>query len=83
MTNTTLVAAYPDDSVLGLTSRRWPEIVERRVPVTRGGLGHHAVHSVLYRSIMMPLVNERGEISVILGAVNWRAVEEQGGTAIE
>ena len=78
-----LVAACPENSVLGLTSRYWREIVERGVPVTRGGVGRHDGHPVLYRSIMVPLVDQSGKISLIVGAVNWRTVEEQDGTPIE
>jgi hypothetical protein len=65
---TALVAACPDHSVIGLVGRCWPEIVDRGVPVTRGGI------SVLYRSIMAPLIDDHGRIARILGAANWRAV---------
>lgn len=78
-----LVAACPENSVLGLTSRHWHEIIERGVPVTRGGVGRQDGHPVLYRSIMVPLVDRNGKIGVILGAVNWRTVEEQDGTPVE
>jgi hypothetical protein len=77
-----LLADCPPESVLGLSSRNWREIVERRVPVTRGGIGRHEGGPVLYRSIMMPLVDQSGDVSVILGAANWRKVEEQDGHAI-
>lgn len=78
----TLVAECLEESVLGLSSRNWREIVDRRVPVTRGGIGRHEGGAVLYRSIMMPFVDETGRITVIMGAVNWRAVEEQDGRSI-
>jgi hypothetical protein len=79
----TLVAECPDETVLTLTARHWREIVERHVPVTRGGVGRHGGSSVLYRSIMMPLADESGRISTLLGAVNWRALEEQYVTPAE
>ncbi len=77
-----LLADCPEGSVLGLSSRNWREIVDRRVPVTRGGIGRHQGGPVLYRSIMMPLADQSGGISVIMGAVNWRKVEEQDGRPI-
>ena len=79
----TLVADGNDETVLTLTSSHWREIVERHVPVTRGGVGRHAGRSVLYRSIMMPLADASGRITTLMGAVNWRALEEQHGTAAE
>lgn len=74
-----LVADCPDDSVLGLVARHWREIVERRVPVTRGGAGVNDGEPVLYRGVLMPLVDADGRISLIMGAANWRAVEESHG----
>lgn len=76
-----LVAHCPDDSMLGLTSSHWKEIVERGVPVTRGGVGQHEGGAVLYRSILVPLVDDDGHIAVIMGAANWRMVEEHDGNA--
>lgn len=78
---TALVADCPDDSVLGLVTRHWREIVERRVPVTRGGTGINDGEPVLYRGVLMPLVDASGRISVIMGAANWRAVQESHGAA--
>lgn len=69
-----LVAASPDHSVIGLVGRCWPEIVDRGVPVTRSGVAPNNGISVLYRSIMAPLVDESGRVAAILGAANWRAV---------
>ena len=69
-----LVASCPEHSVLGLVGRCWPEIVERGVPVTRGGVASNDGASVLYRSIMAPLVDDHGKIAGILGAANWRPV---------
>ena len=80
---TPLVVECPEDSVLSLSSRHWREIVTRRVPVTRGGLSRHLGGLVLYRSIMMPLVDEDGRIASVMGASNWRAVEEMPPTPIE
>ena len=76
-----LVADCPEDSVLGLVAHQWREIVERGVPVTRGGGGVNDGQAVLYRGILMPLVDENGRISTIMGAANWRAVEESHGAA--
>jgi hypothetical protein len=78
-----LLGHCPDDSMLGLTSQHWNEIVERGVPVTRGGIGQHEGGPVLDRSILVPLANESGQISVIMGAANWRMVEEQDGIPVE
>jgi len=78
-----LVTDCPQNSVLGLTSSHWREIVDREVPVTRGGIGHNRGEAVLYRSIMVPLIDETGRIAVIMGAANWRSVEEQRGTPVE
>ena len=78
-----LISECPVDSVLGLTSRHWREIVDREVPVTRGGIGHNRGEAVLYRSIMVPLTDDTGRIVVIMGAANWRSVEEQSGTPVE
>ena len=69
-----LVASCPEHSVLGLVGRCWPEIVERGVPVTRGGVASNDGVSVLYRSIMAPLADDHGKIAGILGAANWRPV---------
>jgi hypothetical protein len=78
-----LVDHCPDDSMLGLTSSHWSEIVERGVPVTRGGIGQHNGGPVLYRSILVPLVDKTGRIAVIMGAANWRMVEEHEAIAVE
>jgi hypothetical protein len=77
------VLECPEDSVLSLSSRHWREIVTRRVPVTRGGISRHLGGLVLFRSIMMPLTDEEGRIASILGAANWRTVEEQPPTPVE
>jgi hypothetical protein len=69
-----LVASCPEHSVLGLVGRCWPEIVERGVPVTRGGVASNDGVPILYRSIMAPLVDDHGKIAEILGAANWRPV---------
>jgi hypothetical protein len=76
-----LVADCPEDSVLGLVAHQWREIADRGVPVTRGGSGVNDGEAVLYRGILMPLVDETGRISTIMGAANWRAVEESHGAA--
>jgi hypothetical protein len=76
-----LVADCPEDSVLGLVAHQWREIVDRGVPVTRGGNGVNDGQAVLYRGILMPLVDETGRISTIMGAANWRTVEESHGAA--
>ena len=78
-----LVVECPEESVLSLSSRHWREIVTRRVPVTRGGLSRHLGGLVLYRSIMLPLVDDDGRIAAIIGAANWRTVEEQPPTPVE
>lgn len=78
-----LVAHCPEDSVLGLVSQHWREIVDRGVPVTRGGAGVHEGAPVLYRGVLMPLVDAQGRIVVIMGAANWRAVEESHGAPNE
>ena len=69
----------PPESVLSLASYRWQEIVDRRVPITRGGPGFNDGEAVLYRSIMAPLVDETGRVSAILGAANWRLVTAGDG----
>ena len=78
-----LVVECPEDTVLSLSTRHWREIVTRRVPVTRGGLSRHLGGFVLYRSVMMPLIDDDGRIAAILGATNWRTVEEQLPTPVE
>lgn len=71
-----LVASCPEHTVLGLVGRCWPEIVERGVPVTRGGKGVNNGKPVRYRGTMAPLVDEDGVICAIIGAANWRAIEK-------
>ncbi len=78
-----LVAHCPNDLILEPASRAWREIVDRGVPVTRGGIGRHSGSLVLYRSILLPLADEEERISIIMGAANWRQVEEQHGAFIE
>lgn len=78
-----LVTQCPENTILGLTSRHWHEIVERGVPVTRGGLGQHEGGPVLYRSILVPLADASGKVSAIMGAANWRTVEEQDVTLVD
>ncbi|HKT19771.1 MAG TPA: hypothetical protein VJR47_17100 [Stellaceae bacterium] len=70
-----LVSDCPDESVLHLVTRDWLEIVERGVPVTRGGKGVNNGKPVRYRGTMAPLVDEDGVICAIIGAANWRATE--------
>lgn len=71
-----MVAACPEDSVLGLVSRQWREVVDRGVPITRGDAGVNDGSPVLFRGILMPLASENGQIVAIMGAANWRAVKE-------
>jgi len=78
-----LISACPEDSVLGLVSQHWREIIDRGVPVTRGGAGVHEGAPVLYRGVLMPLVDAQGRIVAIMGAANWRAVEESHGAPSE
>ena len=66
----------PKASVLHLATRDWLEIVERGVPVTRGGKGVNNGKPVRYRGTMAPLVDEDGVICAIPGAANWRAIEK-------
>jgi hypothetical protein len=66
----------PKASVLHLVTRDWLEIVERGVPVTRGGKGVNNGKPVRYRGTMAPLVDEDGVICAIIGAANWRAIEK-------
>ena len=66
----------PKASVLHLATRDWLEIVERGVPVTRGGKGVNNGKPVRYRGTMAPLVDEDGVICAIIGAANWRAAEK-------
>ena len=70
-----LIAQCPENSVLRLAGQPWQEIVNRGVPITRGGPGVNGDASVLYRSILAPLADRSGRISTILGAANWRVVE--------
>jgi len=70
-----LLSECPEDSVLHLVTRDWLEIVERGVPVTRGGKGTNNGKTVRYRGTMAPLVDEDGVICAIIGAANWRATE--------
>jgi len=70
-----LVEDCPHDCVLGHVSRYWKEIIERGVPVTRGGNGINDGKPVLYRGLMAPLVDEDGVICTIIGAANWRSVD--------
>jgi hypothetical protein len=76
-----LVAACPEDSVLGLVSRQWREVADRGVPITRGDSGINDGGPVLYRGILMPLANTSGQIVAIIGAANWRAVKESDDAA--
>lgn len=71
-----LIEDCPEDSVLFLVSQDWREIVERGVPVTRGGEGINNDKPVRYRGVMAPLVDEDGVICSILGAANWRVIED-------
>ncbi len=66
----------PRSSVLYLVSRHWHEIVERGAPVTRGGEGVNDGKPVQYRGTMAPLVDEDGVICSIIGAANWRVIED-------
>ena len=66
----------PKASVLHLVTRDWLEIVERGVPVTRGGKGVNNGKPVRYRGTMAPLVDDDGVICAIIGAANWRAIEK-------
>lgn len=74
-----LLATCPDDSVLAQVAQHWREIVERRVPVTRGGIGVNEGTPILYRGILMPLIDEKQRVCRVIGAANWRAVEESHG----
>ncbi len=67
------VSRAPRDTVVAKSVEYFREVLEKRVPITRGGefLKPGGVR-VLYRSIILPMSDDGETVSGLLGAANCR-----------
>jgi hypothetical protein len=68
------VAASSRETILGLATAYFGNVLQRRVPVSMGGSGTHRGAAILYRSILLPLSTDGHQIDCLLGAANFRYV---------
>lgn len=67
------VSAVPTETLLGRAMRYYPRVLNKRVPVTVGGEFDNAGgETILYRSILVPLSAEDGNLDFLLGAANFK-----------
>jgi hypothetical protein len=70
------VSALPQASLLFHACSYVPEVLRRRVPISRGGYMVRAEGTrILYRSILLPMSDDGYAICGLLGAANFREVE--------
>ena len=71
------VAEAPTDSLLAVASAQVAEVLDKGVPVSRGG-GYPGTNrsTILYRSILLPMSDDGKSINGLLGAVNCREVPQ-------
>ncbi len=72
----TRVSELPPRSLIAQAMAIVPEVLERRVPITRGGEfqgRHNKLHK--YRSIILPLSKDGDTLTHLFGAVNSRSFD--------
>jgi len=71
------VAEVPENSLAGMSASFHREVVEKAVPISRGGeFVKPDGSTVLYRSVILPMSDDGETISGLLGAANCRELAE-------
>ena len=71
------VAEVPENSLAGKSASFHREVVEKAVPISRGGeFVKPDGSTVLYRSVILPMSDDGETISGLLGAANCRELAE-------
>ena len=69
------VSKVPEDTLLGHALRLTPEVVKVGYPIVDSGeFSDFQGRRCLYRSILLPLSNERGETSLMVGGAGCRVL---------
>jgi len=65
------VDAAPDDTLLGQAVKYYSKVHIKQIPITLGGeFKHDNGDTILYRSIIMPVCDDDGDVRYLLGAAN-------------
>jgi hypothetical protein len=72
------VSQCPEGTLLRHMTEFYPQVLDRRIPVSVGGAGRHQERDILFRAILLPLSEDGGRIDFLLGAANCRAVASGG-----
>jgi hypothetical protein len=66
----------PPGTILSIATNHIDQVIESRLPVSHSGTAMHQGNIVLFRSILLPLSADGANIDAILGAANYRCVEQ-------
>jgi len=71
------VSDVPENTLLGQAAHYFSRVQVKQIPITRGGeFTHNSGDVILYRSIIMPLLDSEGEDRFLVGAANFKVKEE-------
>ena len=78
--NGKVVSAAGADTLIGQASSYYRQVLARGIPITLGGQFVNAAgRTVLYRSILLPLGDDGGKITALLGGANCRELVDEAG----
>jgi hypothetical protein len=74
------VSAAGGDNLLGQAASYHRQVLARAIPITLGGqFVSREKNTVLYRSILLPLGEEEGRVTALLGGANCRELASDSG----
>jgi hypothetical protein len=68
------IADSHDNTILHKATAYLGRVIDRRVPISVGGATLHLGHPIVFRSILLPLSDNGGDIDGMLGAANFREI---------
>lgn len=67
------IDAVPPSTLMSEAMRYWPDVIEKKVPITMGGeFTNPSGVRILYRSIVLPLSDDGVTVDFLLGAASCR-----------
>ncbi len=71
------VSDAPEGTLLGQAVRYYKRVLDKQIPITLGGeFQREGGETILYRSLIAPMVDEEGDSVYLLGAANFKVQEE-------
>jgi hypothetical protein len=74
-----LASECRDGTLLKLAVEFFPQVLDKRIPISVGGTGRDRGAEILFRAILLPLSDDGSRIDGLLGAANCRAVGAASG----